>query len=88
MTSPTLAGPVRPVAPALPAAFGNLRRTLTTAEAAAYTGIAVSTLEKRRVYGGGPAFLKLGRSVRYRLEDLDAFLGEHGYRSTSEYTLH
>ena len=47
MTSPTLAGPARPVALALCAAASEpLRRALTTTEAAAYTGISVSTLEK------------------------------------------
>jgi excisionase family DNA binding protein len=89
MSPPTLSGPALFSAPVPWSAAGDcLRRTLTTSQASAYTGISVSTLEKRRVYGGGPAFLKLGRSVRYRIQDLDAFLDEHGYRSTSEYTRH
>ena len=89
MTSPTLAGPARPVALALCAAASEpLRRALTTTEAAAYTGISVSTLEKKRVYGGGPVFLKLGRGVRYRVQDLDSYMDERTFASTSEYTLH
>ena len=61
-------------------------RSLTTAQAAAYTQIAESTLEKKRVYGGGPRFTRIGRSVRYLIDDLDAFLTERRYGSTSEYT--
>lgn len=33
-----------------------------------------STLEKWRVRGEGPAFIKAGRSVRYRRRDVDAWL--------------
>ena len=47
----------------------------TVPEAAAYLGLAVSTLNKWRCYGNhGPAFVKLGKAVRYRREDLDAYL--------------
>lgn len=44
-------------------------------EVYAITGIAVSTLQKYRLRGGGPPFLKLptGR-IRYSLADLDAWL--------------
>ena len=41
------------------------RVTLTTPEAAAYMGLAVSTLNKWRCHGGGPRYSKLGRAVRY-----------------------
>ncbi len=57
---------------------------LTTPEAARYLGLAVSTLNKWRVYGYGPAFVKLGRAVRYRQDDLDRFLETRARRSTSE----
>ena len=47
----------------------------TVPEAAAYLGLAVSTLNKWRCYGNhGPAFVKLGKAVRYRREDLDGYL--------------
>ena len=37
--------------------------------------LAVSTLNKWRCYRTeGPAFLKFGKSVRYRIEDLDAYM--------------
>jgi predicted DNA-binding transcriptional regulator AlpA len=64
------------------AACSNIMRTR---DAAAYIGLAESTLEKRRVSGGGPKFIRLGRSIRYRVEDLEAFLAEHVFGSTSEY---
>ena len=57
---------------------------LTTRQAAQYLGLAVSTLNKWRCHGGGPEFLKLGRAVRYRQDDLDAFLETRMFRSTAE----
>ncbi len=47
---------------------------LTTDEAARYVGVKKSTLAKWRVYGKGPRFLKLGHTVRYLRNDLDAYL--------------
>ncbi len=48
---------------------------LTTREAAAYLKISVSTLNGWRCTGEQVIpFAKVGRSVRYRVEDLDAFL--------------
>jgi predicted DNA-binding transcriptional regulator AlpA len=58
---------------------------LTTPQAALYLGLAVSTLNKWRCFGAGPKFLKLGRAVRYRREDLDSFLMSRQLGSTSEY---
>lgn len=55
-----------------------------TKAAAERLGLAVSTLEKLRVSGGGPVFCKLGRRVVYRASDLDAWVASHRVRSTSE----
>lgn len=57
---------------------------LNTAEAAAAIRLAIATLEKMRVHGTGPKFLKLGRAVRYRRADLDDWLGARLVSSTSE----
>lgn len=57
------------------------RAILTTPEAAAYLGLAISTLNKWRCYGEGPQFVKLGRAVRYRQDDLDHFI-ESGMRGS------
>jgi len=43
-------------------------------QAAAYVNLSVKTLQARRAAHKAPAFLKIGRSIRYRLVDLDNFL--------------
>jgi hypothetical protein len=59
---------------------------LKTSEAAVHLGLAESTLEKMRVYGGGPKFVRPSRrAIRYRLDDLNQFLEEKVFGSTSEY---
>ena len=45
--------------------------------AASVIGCSVALLRKWRLFGEGPAYCKLGRLVRYRHEDLDAFLAAH-----------
>lgn len=57
---------------------------LTSAQAAEHLGMSESWLTKTRLFGGGPCFLKLGRSVRYRVPDLDAWLETRSRRSTSD----
>jgi hypothetical protein len=56
----------------------------TPREAAAYLHSSESTLAKLRVYGGGPAFCRIGRAIRYRQADLDDFMSRTRVRSTSE----
>jgi predicted DNA-binding transcriptional regulator AlpA len=61
------------------------RRTLLpTPAAAAYCGLGKSSLDKLRISGGGPVYLKIGRRVLYDLADLDQWLGAHRRASTSE----
>jgi excisionase family DNA binding protein len=57
---------------------------LTTREAATWLGLTANTLEKWRVQGGGPAYRKHGRYVRYHLEDLVAWSEASKRRSTSD----
>ena len=59
--------------------------TLTVVQAATYLGLAVSTLNKWRCHGGGPVFIKLGRAVRYRQEDLDQFVMDGRATMTCEF---
>jgi excisionase family DNA binding protein len=40
-------------------------------EAAEYLGVSKSFLDKARIYGGGPAFMKFGTAVVYSTEELD-----------------
>lgn len=42
--------------------------------AAAYLGLAVQTLRNRRFNRLPPNYFKIGRSVRYRVADLEAYL--------------
>lgn len=58
--------------------------TVDTEGASQHLGLAVSTLEKLRVSGGGPRFVKMGRAVRYRLSDLEEYLAERVVESTSQ----
>ena len=55
---------------------------LTTSEAAAFLGLAISTLNKWRCYGEGPQFIKLGRAVRYRQDDLEHYVETNTQTST------
>jgi excisionase family DNA binding protein len=57
---------------------------LDTEEAAARLKLSASYLEKLRVRGGGPTFATLGRKVRYRVCDLDAWAEARLASSTSE----
>jgi predicted DNA-binding transcriptional regulator AlpA len=60
-------------------------RVLRTPGAAEYVGLSDSTLEKFRLTGDGPKFVRIGvRAVGYRIEDLDAWLAERVRRSTSD----
>lgn len=57
---------------------------ISVEEAAASLGLAKGTLDKWRVQGRGPKFLKLGSAVKYRAEDIEAFLADAARSSTSQ----
>lgn len=57
---------------------------LNTPEAAEYLSISPQFLEAARVKGGGPAFIKVGRSVRYAVADLDAWMASNRRNNTAE----
>jgi predicted DNA-binding transcriptional regulator AlpA len=60
-------------------------RRIRQPEAAIYTGYSESTLEKKRLTGEGPPFIKLSDSGRivYDTRDLDAWLAARRVMSTS-----
>lgn len=62
----------------------EVSQRLTTEAAATYVGLSSASLEKYRVTGNGPPFLKLGRRVVYDRRDLDDWLENHRRRSTSD----
>jgi excisionase family DNA binding protein len=45
-----------------------------TSEAAKRLNFSASTLEKMRITGRGPRFIRMGRIVRYDDDDLDAYV--------------
>ena len=60
-------------------------RVLRTPDAAQYLGLTASTLEKMRLSGNGPRFVRIGaRAVGYCLDDLDAFIDAGRRTSTSD----
>ena len=63
-----------------------VHRRLRTPAAADYLGYSESTLEKKRLTGEGPPFIRLGRAIVYDTRDLDAWLAARRARSTSEAT--
>ena len=71
-------------APARAAEAKHRSPFLTTAQAAHYVGLSRRTLEKMRCNGLGPEFRKHGRYVRYHIDDLDKWSGEHRKSSTSQ----
>ena len=57
---------------------------LRTADAARRLGVSASFLEKARVDGSGPKFVKIGRTVVYRDNDIDLWVASLVRQSTSE----
>lgn len=57
---------------------------LSTPTVAEITGLSQVTLRRWRMTGGGPRFVRLGRAVRYRSDDVNAFVEARTFRSTSE----
>ncbi len=57
---------------------------LTPHDAARFLALSKSWLAKLRMTGDGPAYVKLGRQVRYRLSDLQAWTEKAVCQSTSD----
>ena len=56
-----------------------------TGGAASHLALSKSYLEKLRLTGMGPPFIKIGKAVRYKFGDLDAWFSAKVRGSTSEY---
>jgi predicted DNA-binding transcriptional regulator AlpA len=52
---------------------------MTEVQAAARLGLKVATLRAWRHRGKGPAFVRLGRAIRYLTADVDEFVYAHRY---------
>ena len=53
-------------------------------QASEYLSISVKTLQRWRLEGSYLQFVKLGKAVRYRQEDLDSYVNDNLRRSTSD----
>ena len=53
---------------------GLLADTYTTGQVAGLLEVHPTTVKQWRVDGKGPVYLRIGKKVRYRLEDLEAFI--------------
>jgi predicted DNA-binding transcriptional regulator AlpA len=62
-----------------------MERLLDQYAAAEMLRISVRTLERHRTTGTGPRFIRMGRLVRYRESDLEVWLAQLLFKSTSEY---
>ena len=62
-------------------------KLLPVHQAADLLGISSQTLNKWRVTGGGPEFVKLGRRVLYRRDALDRFVADRARPHTSAYSI-
>jgi excisionase family DNA binding protein len=58
-------------------------KLLTTKQTADLLGVSYRTLEGLRLTGNGPAFIKVGRLVRYELATVEDWLLAHQRLSTS-----
>lgn len=59
---------------------------LRVQQAADLLGLSAGTLDKWRVTGGGPEFIKLGRRILYRRETLEKFISGKIKPHTSAYS--
>lgn len=50
---------------------------LTPPELSEHLGVPVATLSQWRYLGKGPAFMRVGKHIRYRSEAVEAWLVEH-----------
>jgi predicted DNA-binding transcriptional regulator AlpA len=57
--------------------FDTPARKLRVTEAATFLSVSKSWLDKKRIIGDGPAYIKAGRRVVYDLDDLDAWVASN-----------
>ena len=55
-------------------------KTLDEKQAARFLSVAVQTLRNWRHQRRGPAYIKMGRSVRYQFKDLEDFMNQRRIR--------
>jgi predicted DNA-binding transcriptional regulator AlpA len=69
-----------------PAGQGDPEASMTTAELAAWLGVSRVWLEQQRWKGQGPPWVRLSPGlIRYRRDEVLAWLDARSHRSTAEY---
>ena len=63
-----------------PPTVTQMPRLLDEAEAAEYLHCSVAFLRRCRLFRSGPSFVKVGRLVRYRSQDLEQYISESTQR--------
>jgi len=58
---------------------------LSAKQAARLLDLHPNTLCKWRISGAGPRYVKAGRTVKYRLSDIEIWLGNRTFSHTAEY---
>lgn len=59
---------------------------LNEKQAAPIVGMSRAWLQRKRWEGGGPPYIKYDRAVRYRMEDLLAWVDAHAGRNSTSQT--
>lgn len=80
-----MANPAPPPAPRIIGRASDMQSfapKVTVRKAASFLGLSKSTLDKLRLTGGGPTYIRLGRRVVYDLGDLEAW-ADRGRRSNT-----
>ncbi len=62
-----------------------MQSLITDEQFEATYGVSRKTLANWRVKGEGPRFVKIGGAVRYRAEDVTAWIDSRVFGSTAEY---
>jgi len=60
---------------------------MTVKETATYLRVSKSYLDKARLTGHGPPFIRLGHKILYRKSAVDGWLQQRQFTATSQYTI-
>lgn len=66
--------------------FITSQQLLNTRQVAQICNVSISKINKLRHFGGGPDFIKIGKLVRYTIEDVEEWLRQSKFSSTSEFS--
>jgi hypothetical protein len=79
-----LQNPIKQLADLAPPTGDRYSRKLSVQEAARYYNVSKGWLDKRRVTGDGPRYMKIGRRVLYDVRDLEEWALSKRRQNTSE----